>query len=326
METNQLLAELVHKMQTGEITRDIILRELDATVTTTVSVPEVMTSRFTITKMLYAVGGVIALTGIVIFIAQIWADIGSFGRILVTLGLGLLVTALGSMLYKTRPGDIIGTVFHIIGGLLIPGGALVTLFELELLDLFTMWPQAITFGLLLVFYLVLNSIHKSPALTFFSILHGTICVYLVVTAILGDSSYLYEDIYAYLTMMFGIIHLLLGRAFLDTWNDRLVEPVYLFGSAGLFGAAFSQVIGYGVWEILYFFLVFGGLGLSIYFKNRVILVMSTFFLLIHVSYITGEYFADSLGWPISLVLLGFVFMGLGYTSISINRKYISNRI
>jgi len=59
-------------------------------------------------------------------------------------------------------------------------------------------------------------------------------------------------------------------------------------------------------------------------RSRSILVMSTLFLIAHVSYITGEYFADSLGWPISLVILGFVFIGLGYVSISVNKKYITN--
>ena len=62
--------------------------------------------------------------------------------------------------------------------------------------------------------------------------------------------------------------------------------------------------------------------MSVYLKSKIILLMSTIFLIVHVSYITGEYFADSLGWPVVLVLLGFVFMGLGYASIIINNRYI----
>jgi hypothetical protein len=50
--------------------------------------------------------------------------------------------------------------------------------------------------------------------------------------------------------------------------------------------------------------------------------MSTGFLIAHVTFITGEYFADSMGWPISLVILGLVFIGLGYASITINKKFI----
>jgi uncharacterized integral membrane protein len=54
------------------------------------------------------------------------------------------------------------------------------------------------------------------------------------------------------------------------------------------------------------------------------LALSTIFLLAHVSFITSEYFADSLGWPITLVILGFVFIGLAYFSVTINKKYIKN--
>ena len=69
-------------------------------------------------------------------------------------------------------------------------------------------------------------------------------------------------------------------------------------------------------------MVFGGVFLSVYMKSRSVLIASTLFLVAHVVYITSEYFADSLGWPISLVLLGFVFIGLGYGSVTINKKYI----
>jgi len=79
-----------------------------------------------------------------------------------------------------------------------------------------------------------------------------------------------------------------------------------------------------LWQFLYFLVIFGGLYLSIYLKSQIILVMSTIFLIAHISYITSEYFADSLGWPISLVILGFIFIGLGYASVNINKKYINS--
>ena len=77
--------------------------------------------------------------------------------------------------------------------------------------------------------------------------------------------------------------------------------------------------------MLYFIIVIGGFFLAVYVKNRSILVMSTIFLIAHVSFITSEYFADSLGWPISLIILGFIFIGLGYGSVTLNKRYISQK-
>jgi hypothetical protein len=260
--------------------------------------------------------------GLIFFIYQIWADIGSVGRITVTLGLGLVLTAMGSLLLVQKPNESIGIVFQFIGGMLVPGGAMVTLSEMSV-ESSTLWPVAITFGAIFVFYMLLNVVHKNAVLTFYTIGNGTAFVYLVVEAIVDGPYYMHDDLYAYLTMVIGLSYLLLAHAFRNGWNSVLIGVLYFFGITGFLGAAFSRVFDSPPWEMLYFFLIMGGFALAVYTKSRSILVMSTIFLIAHVSYITSEYFADSIGWPISLVLLGFVFIGLGYASISINKKYIS---
>lgn len=325
MNKQELLQELSTKISTGEINREEVISRFSLASATQREVKEENlknSTPFSVTKMLYVLGASIVVIGIIIFVQQIWYDIGSFGRISVTLGLGLLITAIGSVLLKNRPEENLGTVFHFIGGMLIPGGAIVTLSELDV-DFVSLWPVAITFGVIFAFYLLLNSVHKNAILTFFAIANGTAFVYLVVEAIVDGPFYRHEDLYAYLTMVIGASYLLLAHAFRDGWNKKLIGVLYFFGITGFLGAAFSQVFDSVPWQMLYFIIVIGGLALSVYMRNRSILVMSTLFLIAHVSYITSEYFANSLGWPISLVILGFVFIGLGYASITINRKYIT---
>lgn len=36
--------------------------------------------------------------------------------------------------------------------------------------------------------------------------------------------------------------------------------------------------------------------------------------------ITSEYFADSLGWPLALMIAGFGMIGVGYLTVYIKRK------
>lgn len=277
---------------------------------------------FDATKMLYFLGSAVVVIGIVLFVAQVWDDIGAFGRISVTLGLGILFAAIGSVLLKNKPANNIGSVFHGIGGLLIPGGAMVALSELNV-DTVSLWPVTITFGVIFAFYIVLNFVHKNAVLTFFAIANGTAFMYLLFEAIVDGSLYDHWEWHAYLTMAVGASYLLLAHSFRDGWNNKLIGILHFFGITGILGAAFSQVFDSVPWQMFYFLLIIGGLYLAVFMKSRSILVMSTIFMLAHVSYITGEYFADSVGWPISLVVLGFIFIGLGYASMTINKKYMT---
>ena len=323
MNKETLLQELSTKIHNSEISREEVMSRLNIPSTTQKEDGKDIKkfSHFSITKILYILGAAIVVIGVIIFIVQVWEDIGSFSRILITLGLGLLITAIGSVLLKQKREDNIGMIFHFIGGLLIPGGAIVTLHEFNV-EIVSLWPFAITFGVIFAFYLLLNTIHKHAILTFFTIANGTAFIYLLFGAMIDDLLYRQQDLYAYLTMIIGVSYLLLGYAFRDGWNKKLIEVLYFLGIIGVLGAAFSQVFDSAFWESLYLFIVLGGLFLSVYMKSRIILVMSTLFLVAYISYITSEYFADSLGWPISLIILGFIFIGLGYASITINKKYI----
>ncbi len=326
MNKEELLQELSIKISKGEISREEIATRFSfapTAKTATINEKAKISTPFSVTKILYILGAVIVVIGISIFISQIWYGIGSFGRMAVTLGLGLLIAAIGSMLLKSKPDESIGTVFHFIGGILIPGGAVITLSELNI-DFVSLWHIAIIFGVIFAFYLLLNSVHKKPTLTFFAIANGTAFVYLLVEAIISGSFYGYDDLHTHLIMIIGASYLLLAHAFRDGWNKKLVGVLCFFGITGFLGATFSQVVDSVPWQILYFIIVAGGFALSAYMKRRSILVISTLFLIAHVSYITGEYFSDSLGWSISLVLLGFIFIGLGYISVNINKKYIAS--
>lgn len=323
MNKEELLQELSTKISTGEISRGEVASRLNLPVAAQSDSKDGAkhANLFSVTKMLYVLGAAIVVIGIVIFVSQIWEDVGSVGRIAVTLGLGGLFALIGSVLLKQKPEDTIGSIFHAIGGVLIPSGSFVMLSEFNV-DFSSVWPITITFGVIFTFYLLLVMAHKRPVLTFFGIANGTAFVYFLVAAIFNDEAYLYADLYPYITMALGVSYLLLAREFRNGWNSKLSGVLTLFGITGFLGAAFSQVFDSVPWQLAYFAIVLGGVFLSVYMRSRSILIMSTLFLIAHVSYITGEYFADSVGWPLSLVALGFVFIALGYVSIAINKRYI----
>jgi len=328
MEKEELLNELYTKMDAGEISREEIAARFGLS---TISLPRMQNaieektdSHFTVTKMLYVLGAGIVLIGILIFMAQLWDDMGTFGHIAITLGLGLLLAASGSILLKQTRDTKVGQVFHAIGGFLIPGGVIVALVDF---DVESAWAIAVAFTVVFAFYVLLMLVHRSVVLTLFAIANGTAAIYLICNALLDPilSSSALEIVFQYLTMALGLSYLAFSRSFVGGYNEKLISSLYFLGITGLLAAAFYRVLDSTFWEFLYFFIVAGGLFLSIYMKSRIILIMSTIFLITHIFYITSEYFADSLGWPVVLVILGFVFIGLGYISVTINNKYIKGQ-
>jgi len=231
MNKEELLQELSVKVSGGEISREEVINQLNlsSVAQQLEGEGEKKTSHFTVTKMLYVLGAAIVIIGIGIFVAQIWDDIGSFGRISITLGLGLLFAAIGSVLLQQKPDENIGIIFHFIGGMLIPGGAVVTLSELSI-D--SDWTITITFGAIFLFYLILNVVHKHAILTFFAIANGTATIYLVLNAVIGGPFkgwFGIKDLYQYLTMAIGASYLLLAHSFREGWNKQLIGALYFFG-------------------------------------------------------------------------------------------------
>jgi hypothetical protein len=328
LSNKELLNEISIRLKNNEITNSEILDAINYTNNSdnkTVNINTKKVPNFSVSRLLNIIGAFVVSIGIVIFIGQIWPDLGSFGKIFVTLGLGMLFSGLGSMLLIQKPENIIGGVFHFIGGVLIPSGALVTLNELGG-DNTSLWPVVITFLMIFLFYLSINYVHNHPILTFFSILNGTAMTYLFVAALNEYNPVFFESTVIYLTMIVGSVYLLLSNFFQNSPNIKLIKPLNFFGSLFFLLSAFSQIYSSIVWQIIYLFLLVGCFYLSIYMKSREILLVSTLFLLSYVSFITGTYFATSLGWPVSLVILGFMFIALGYISISINKRYINTTI
>jgi len=89
-----------------------------------------------------------------------------------------------------------------------------------------------------------------------------------------------------------------------------VTPFWYFVGGGcLLGGAFAAIQG-GWAEIIYLgvngFIVY----LSIRLASRSMLVVGVFGLIGYLSYFTHEYFADVTEWPIALIVMGMVMIGL----------------
>lgn len=58
-------------------------------------------------------------------------------------------------------------------------------------------------------------------------------------------------------------------------------------------------------------------------KNRTLLVISTLATLLYIGYFTGKHFPDTLGWPITLIIIGVILILISSLVIKLNQKYIT---
>ncbi len=324
MDNKELLQEVLARLERGEIQKSEIQEILNLIAPSEnirLKDQKAGWRNLDLTKVLYIIGAAIVLLGIVFFVGQLWDDMGSFGRIFVTFILGVVLVGTGSLLHQKQERVSLGNVFHAMGSILLLGGSFVVVDEMGL-DV-TAGVATFLFGALFVFHVLLALYHKSVLHSFFSVAYGTSFLYALIEFILPGYAYEHDAVYVYLTMLFGGSYLLLSRALRYTWNVALVGLLNFFGTLGFMGAMANRAWeGSGFWEVFYFLFLFGGVYLSIYLKSRAVLVVSVLFLIAHIIYITSNYFADSLGWPISLVFLGMVILGLAYFSVNLNKKYL----
>jgi len=180
---------------------------------------------------------------------------------------------------------------------------------------------------LLVTYLLSYFVFRKAIFVLLSTLYST-WFFFSVTSYLFSSGPRFDEgkFYLYRVLIAGIAFVLLGHAFSKTANEPLSGFLNNFGLLGFLGAALAlggwKTSQNAFWEMIYPGIVFGIIFLSVHVKRKSFLVWGTIFLMAYLMKLTSEYFSKGLGWPFALVVAGFALIGVGYMSVSVNRKYL----
>ena len=289
-----------------------------------------------VATILYYIGGVVVVLGIMILISTHWAALDSTARIVVTLGSGLLCFCGGSALlypskqsasgvYRpTRNRAVIATVFHAIAIVLLPIGLVVTLNTAGGI-LNTAWWQILVSGILLIIYTSALHFLKRPFFVVATAIFATSFFY-ALTEYMVMSGFNVTNIYPYITLVIGCAYVLIGHGLTYSTYKKVQGFFYSLGSLAVLSSAFYLgVTGLSMSNILWnwifpLFLAAALFG-SVYLKSRSVLAFGVIFLILYVFKITDEYFSNSVGWPLALVLTGFALIGIGALAV-----YLSKRI
>jgi hypothetical protein len=100
---------------------------------------------------------------------------------------------------------------------------------------------------------------------------------------------------------------------------RLIALGYFVGSMMAYAGLFDLVQNTPV-ELIYLAVTASMLYACVVLESRALLLTTVIAMLGFIGYFSAEYFADSLGWPITLVLMGVAFLGVGTIALKVKRR------
>jgi len=100
---------------------------------------------------------------------------------------------------------------------------------------------------------------------------------------------------------------------------RLIGLGYLIGSVMLYSGLFD-LLQHTPIEIIYLAVTASILYICVVLQSRALLLTTVLAMLSYIGYFSAKHFADSLGWPVTLVLMGVAFLGIGTLAIKLKRQ------
>lgn len=301
------LQDIVALAQHNHITLAEIAQALDAS-----SVQPNAAPASVLSKLFGYVGGIFVFAGIGVFISMYWDDFGSASRVIITLGSGLVAFVMGLVCLTDQKYERAATPLFLMASVLQPTGIIVMLQEyssggdvrhgLLFMAAYMLVQQGATFWA-----------KQRTVLAFSAVLFG--CIFF---ANLFDIWDVDEKL---IGIVIGSSLLCIAYAMQQS-KHMAIAPFWYFVGAVLLLWSMFELVENSLLEPVYLgataFIIF----LSTYVRSRTLLLVGTLAMLIYIGYYTAEHFANTVGWPIALVIIGIALIGLSALAVRLNNQYI----
>ena len=257
-------------------------------------------------------GGTFVLAGLVVFVGTFWEGMNSAERIVVTLGSGVVAFALAFLAHGAAKRDRLATPLYILASILEPAGLAVAFDELG------------HGGSILDAEIVIGSVMLAQSLLYLARTRRTVAVF---TA-LAFGSLAAAAVFTRMEIDGNVTGLVIGTAVflvthaVDRSRHRVITPFWYFASAAAVLVATYDLVEHQFFEVATLAVAAGFVYLSTRIRSRTLLATGCIGILVYVGHYTREKFADSVGWPLVLILLGILMMALGAFAVRIHRRYI----
>ncbi len=258
------------------------------------------------------IGGLLVFAGIGIYISMFWDEMSNPMRIIVSLGTGFMTYIMAITFLADEKLTKLSTPFFLVSTLLQPTGIFVTM------DVFSTGADE-RYGVIFMCLVMLTQQILTLWATQRSVLVFTILFFISILCMTIFDLYDLDDEYG--AALYGLFFMFFCFA-IDKTRHHTVTPFwYLLASFCLYAGGFEILDNAGA-DILFLGLVSFGVFISTLIKSRILLFTSSVAALAYIGHFTAEHFADSVGWPISLMIMGLVFIVLSKVALVINQKYM----
>jgi len=268
-----------------------------------------------LSRLFAYLGGIFVFVGLGTFVGMRWDDLGPAGRVLLTLGPGLCLFVLAVVCTTDERVEGAATPLFLVSGLVQPTGILVMLREygrggevehaVLFMSVVMLVQQACTFWA-----------RRRTVLAFTSVVFGSIAVF-VALDLLGANLYLTG-----VTM--GASLLCIGWSLDRSPHRAIAGLVYFVGAALLLEETYAWLRREPL-EILFPGAACGVVVLAAAARSRSLLVVGTAALVGYIGDFIYRHFADNLGAPLVLMLIGLVLLGAGAAAVRLNAQYIAQK-
>lgn len=265
-----------------------------------------------LSKLFGYIGGIFVFAGIAVFISMYWDDFGSAARVIVTLGIGLIAFVMGLVCLSDTKYERAATPLFLISSLLQPSGILVMLHE------YASGGDTRHGLLFMAAYMLIQQgcafwAKGRTVLAFSAVLFG--CIFF---ANLFDILDINEKL---IGVVIGTSLLFIAYALNQSKHIAIAAFWYFVGSVVQLWSVF-EVVKHTALEPLYLGICALMIFISTYVRSRTLLLVGTLAMLFYIGYYTAKHFANTVGWPIALVLIGIALIALSSLAVKLNNKYI----
>ena len=265
-----------------------------------------------LSKLLGYIGGIFVFAGIGVFISMYWDDFGSAARVIVTLGTGFVAFIMALACLYDKKYERAATPLFLIAALLQPTGILVMLQE------YSSGGDARHGMLFMAAFMLIQQgatlwAKRRTVLAFSAILFG--CIFFTTLFDLWDLNQ------KLIGIVIGASILCLAYALQQSKHLAIAPFWYLVGAIILMWSVFEAVEN-TPFELIYLGLAALLIFLSTHVRSRTLLTVGTLAMLGYIGYYTAKHFANTLGWPIALVIIGIALIGTSALAVRLNNKYI----
>lgn len=264
-----------------------------------------------LTMLLAYLGGIFVFSGLVTLTNMVWPDLSSAARVAITLGSGVILLVLALVADRDERFRRASLPLYLMAAVLQPAGLFVLLHEYSTGGDAALGSAAV-FGAMSLQSALLFAQLRWTRTVLFTVIYG-VATFSSLMAWLDVS-------WEFTTLVVSISGLLVTIGIRQGEHRVLCPLLYPIFAFALACAAFD--ILHGEFPVDFGLLAVGAalVVLSTGLRSRSLLVASVIITLAYLGYYTNEYFADMMGWPIALIVMGMVMIGLSSYAVRLGRQ------